>query len=1250
MRDPFYYLRIVIASAFLLWAGYLQAEIQMAHSGPGQWRIVYEAAETNSPLQVERQVLVGIPLEGEVQLEVVEARISGQLGEEAVDELAEDVRLEGPAYLGEIGFARNQRVVPVIFAPRREVADRVFTYDRVVVDLYFTGNLNSGGIQASQRWAEGYYRSLLLNYEQARKWRRTSVRQAAKTSLQQVGQRVRISVRDQGMYRITGRDLESLGIDLEEVDPDRMRFLYGGGQTLSLIGLQSGLALKEIGGIVEDGGDGRFEREDFVLFYGEPVARWVYDERKRQYVFHKNLYTHENAYWLEINAPEPGRRAAVRSGALQASDPQVPQSYRERIHQESEEFILLQTYGMNSGYEWYWIDFQGNARNFSITVEDAVAEPVDIRMGLFGWTDVTHRFTVKWNDQLVKQISFQGVNYWKPVLRAANGAREGLNQLGLVHEDGRLIRFDWLELEYSRGFSGVRGELVFDSPVSEGVAEFQLKGFAEEQPRIFEVSADLAEIKDFVYEAAAGTAVFQDEGRAIPRRYIVAGPSRWKRPVAMELDHRGGLQAAGRGAEYLIVTHRDFAAAAQRLAAWRAQDDRFGPPLRTAVVDVQDIYDEFSGGVLDPAALRNFLHYAANNWTPAPLFVVLFGDGSYDYKNNAGTSPGNWIPPYQHGESTYDEWYVRVIGKDELPDMAIGRLTVQTAAEAEVVVDKLIDYDRFPESGPWQSRVLLVADDLVNPSDVTQVEFFFLSDSEYLAYKFFPAGLDLIKHYIADYPLEGRTKPQARDEFIRLFNEGALILTYVGHGNPETLAHEQMFVLSRDADSIANGRRLPFMYTAASQVGVFDDPVRTSMPEALLKKADGGVIGMISATRVGYHTSNMVLARAFHGQMYRSEQEHVPLGLALMQAKQLVHGNLTERGKINVRRYSLIGDPATRLAAPRYKVDLEVPDTLRALDEIKVRGQVRTAGGELATNYKGQAWVQAFDSSVGSKLQNMSYIQMGGALFRGLFPVQDGRFEAAFRVPKDITYRGYNGRVSAYLWSADRPAAFGSVEGLDLAGTAAGVKPDKQGPQIDIAFAGVEDFKSGGFVPSQPLLRASMRDESGINITGETGHEITLHIGETVYKVTDFYHSTGGHYSEGVLEYSLPALEPGRHMLALKAWDNFNNSARVEFEVQVGTKELLLLGDVLFYPNPMPAEGGHFTYNLLTSARAVQIQVFSLGGRLIDELEGPAELGYNQVPWQPATALANGVYLYRVKMHGEEGQSVEETAVLQVLK
>ena len=140
---------------------------------------------------------------------------------------------------------------------------------------------------------------------------------------------------------------------------------------------------------------------------------------------------------------------------------------------------------------------------------------------------------------------------------------------------------------------------------------------------------------------------------------------------------------------------------------------------------MQDIYDEFSGGLVDPAAIRNFLKHAAEHWDPAPFFVVLLGDGTYDYKNNSGSSPGNWIPPYQDRDSTYDEWFVRVAGDDPLPDMAIGRLTVQTQAEADLVVDKVIAYDRRPEAGLWQSRVLLIADDLRNFDNPGAVERWF---------------------------------------------------------------------------------------------------------------------------------------------------------------------------------------------------------------------------------------------------------------------------------------------------------------------------------------------------------------------------------------------------------------------------------------------------------------------------------------------------------------------------------------------
>ena len=232
-------------------------------------------------------------------------------------------------------------------------------------------------------------------------------------------------------------------------------------------------------------------------------------------------------------------------------------------------------------------------------------------------------------------------------------------------------------------------------------------------------------------------------------------------------------------------------------------------------------------------------------------------------------------------------------GGDDLPDLAIGRLPVGSTSEADAVVDKLISYDRDPEIGPWQARVLLVADDRVNPSS-KEDEPFFVRDAERLAVESVPLDLDISKLYFGEFQLEGRSKPAAREAFVKRFNEGALILTYVGHGNPETIAHEQVFVLSRDIESIDNGRRLPLVYTT-SQIGVFDEPSGRSMPEVFINDPDGGVIGFISATRVGIHRSNMNLAREFHEIMYRSGDDWVPVGLALTIAKQRAPASLAAR-------------------------------------------------------------------------------------------------------------------------------------------------------------------------------------------------------------------------------------------------------------------------------------------------------------------------------------------------------------------
>ncbi len=1154
--------------------------------------------------------------------------------------------LGGPAHLGKPGFMRDQRVAQLLFAPRLPHAGDLQTYERIVVDLHFTGTHATHGQPDGGRPDEEFYRGAILNYEQARKWRRQRSPSAARVTPPTADQRLRITLQEEGIYRISGADLAAAGIPIEQLDPTRLRLLHDDTDILPQTLPSRPAGLQEQPLLVADGGDGILDPDDVLLFAGKAVSRWDYS--RQAYRFRANLYTRDNVYWLYVGGNRTGPRPETRSGAL-LTNAAVIDAYRDRLHGEQENLIYLRNFGIPSGYRWYWEDFLGGTRDYAIDIPDAIDEPVSIRLAFFGWTRATHRFDVRWNGDFVSSLSYDGNSPAVLEAGSADGAVAGENVLTLVHRTDDHTRFDWFEIEFGRRLQASDDQLFFDAPSFGGTAEFRLTGFHGESPRVFEVSSGFSEIVDIEHNPAAGQVRFQDRAGTIPHRYLVTGKSRWRRPVKLELDGPDLLRSRENGADYLVIAHADFMPAARRLAAWRGTDDRFGEPLVTRAIDVQDIYDEFSGGRLDPMAIRGFLHYAAGNWQIQPLYVTLFGDGTYDYKGNSGATTGNWIPPVQDRDSTFDEWFVRLSDDDDLPDMAIGRLTVNSPAEAEAVADKLIGYDREPEAGPWQSRALVVADDLVNPGARDVSESFFLIDAEMIARLMLSPRLDQVKHYLGRFALEGLTKPRARDEFVRLFNQGAVLLTYVGHGNTDVLAHEQMFVLSRDLAELRNKGRLPFMYTAASQVGVFDDPVHDSIPEALLKKPDGGVIGMISATRVGFHLSNMELARAFHRQLVK--EPHRPVGIVLMQAKILVNTD-DDQGLRNTQRYSLFGDPATRLAVPRYGVKLLVPDTLRALQEVRVSGQVLGTAGDPASGYRGEALLQAFDSTAGSSVDSIAIIQPGSALFRGRAPIVDGHFEATFRLPRDITYKGTRARISAFVSSAAEPAGSGYVEGIALAGTNAAVEFDATGPEITIGVRGQADFASGDLVPVSPVITAAIADSSGINVTGETGHHVTLSVGDAATAVTHAFVSDLGTYRRGRLSYQIPELEPGDYEISIKAWDNFNNSATAAASIRVGDPAAPAFSDLLFHPNPLHGESGHFTFNLFNPAAVARVKVFSLSGRLIDQFEIVPGAGYNQLLWSP-TELANGAYLYSLEVEsgdGGHGRRKEETGVLQILR
>ena len=180
------------------------------------------------------------------------------------------------------------------------------------------------------------------------------------------------------------------------------------------------------------------------------------------------------------------------------------------------------------------------------------------------------------------------------------------------------------------------------------------------------------------------------------------------------------------------------------------------------------------------------------------------------------------------------------------------------------------------------------------------------------------------------------------------------------------------------------------------------------------------------------------------------------------------------------------------------------------------------------------------------------------------------------------------------------------------------------------------------------MFYISISDPSGINITGETGHEIELVVYEQTYKVTDFFSVLQGDYREGVVEFPLLGLEPGEHTVRLKAWDTFNNSARAEAAFTLADNANSAIKTPLFYPTPLRGESGHFTYDLAIAVLSTRIQVFSLSGRLVDEIEGGSSEGYNQILWQKPADLANGTYLYKIEVVREDGKVVERMAALQI--
>lgn len=1099
----------------------------------------------------------------------------------------------------------------------------------------------------------------------------------------------------EGIYKITKSFLESAGINLNGIDPRTIKLYGNGGDLLGeAMSLPRPNDLVENAVYIEGENDGVFDNNDYILFYGRSVNNWKYDSTLKTFNHSVNYYTRSNYYWICFNTPNNGKRM-VLTPSENNNNPVVPSSFTEKIFTEPDEANLISegnvwlSFSKRPGQSFDWnTTLTGVENNSDILYRIKMAQrvicpntgyfqvkddysnmsevPISLSCVVAGfneWIDTrAYEFTVNQSQKTNgEQVKIRSTFY------ASNGEAEGY--------------LDWFEILYKRRFNSASNDFLnFYSPDTNAAVEYNVSSFSNNNVKVFDATSfsDVKMIQPIT--VSASNVKFQKtENKANLSRYFVVGDNGYKTPTAISSRiSNQNLHGITDGADFIIITHKDFISAADRLKQKREQPGVGNPDyLKTMIVTTDQIYNEFSGGLLDAVAIRDFIKYAYENWSTRPAYVCLLGDGGFDYKN-IKTQGGNFVPAWELSSpvihqvlgAATDDFFANIVDGGTLidrPDLAIGRIPANSLVDANSYIDKIDAYESGENNGYWKNRMLFVADDEKTTAPGCE-GIFHLTQCESLAEQYTPTFIDKVKAYLATYPTiitpQGRRKPQVNADIAKYWSEGVLNIHWTGHGSPDVWAHE--YVLEKDniLSLINNTNRYPFVTIASCDMSKFDNPSNTSAGELFMMANRKGAIGTMAASRPVYASGNAALFYAVFGNLYLPRDTLLlqkRFGTAVFNTKQQIPYDL------NDAKYILMCDPTIRVQLPRFRSHIDsisglAGDTMKALSRIKIYGSVIKPDSSLWNDYNGKIVLKIYDvdrNVATSEDCNPPLVQNfrlnGGIIYSGTKTVQNGKWVVEFIVPKDISYQNQNGRLINYFYNNQYDGA-----GINRNFIVGGINPnaviDSTGPRISM-FLNTRNFRTGDVVNDNFKFIADLFDESGINTTGTLGHKLEGILDgneNNKYDLTNYYNSDTT-YTSGTLEYDFSGISYGRHTLKLRAWDTYNNSSESSIDFDVASSGTLQVTNIYNYPNPFQSNTAFtFQHNYPADVN-VKIKVYTVAGRLIKEIDqNNIADKFVVINWdgkdQDGETLGNGVYIYKLVVESVDGLSVTNTGKLAVLK
>ncbi|MDB5281578.1 MAG: hypothetical protein JWO06_653, partial [Bacteroidota bacterium] len=955
----------------------------------------------------------------------------------------------------------------------------------------------------------------------------------AGTSVLNSGSWYKLSVNSDGMYKIDYAFVKNkLGIDPGSFNLNTLGiFGNGGGMLPDVNGIARPDDLVENATmVVDNNGNNKMDDGDYLLFYGQMPDAWKLNATTKTFYHEKNLYADNTYYFLTPNA---GTGKKVQTLGSPGSPNKTISDFDDHAYHDNDQYNLLA-----SGRTWVGDKMTSYATTQSLSFNfPNIITSVPVR--------VSSSVAVNAQYSSTTTVSINGVNNvithhdsglpggsYPPAADTYTDTAHfnaGSSQLDVTYSfnitsdpaGSAASYIDWIELLAKRSLTMSGDAMTFRNISSAGagnISQFNMSN-ANSGTLVWNVT-NLNAIVQMQTTLSGSQLSFTDNTDQL-NEYIAFNPGAgFGNPNFVKQVPNQNLHGMGQP-QMVIVAFDDFISASNDLAAFHQSNDN----ISTSVVPLSQIYNEFGSGKADISAIRDFAKMlydrAGTDTTKMLRYLLLMGDGSYDPKGRV-TNSNNFVPCYESYESygqitsyVSDDFFGlldageggRIETGNQLMDIGVGRLTVANETEAADMVTKIKNYKKtvaacttcvqVATNNSWRNVVTYVADYLFNGGTVFEDGSDALEETvrnSYPVYNYDKIYVDAYKQITTP---AGDRFPDVNAAILNRINTGALIVNWVGHGGESNWSNARIF---NNADIIQlTNQYLPFFITATCDFSRYDLPDRTA-GESLIVNGKGGGIGSMTTVRLVYEDANAALNGAVFQYMFAQYHGRYPtMGEIAMLTKNNANTDYT-----NTRKFTLLGDPALTLDYPRYNIatttvnnkSVSLPhDTLKALTQVTIKGEVRDDNNNKLTSFNGTIYPLVYDKitpfqTLGNDAPYTirTFTQYKSLLFKGKASVTNGDFSFTFIVPKDINYQFGAGRISYYADNGNNLDAHGYSNDIVIGGSSDTARSRTDGPKLNV-YMNDTKFVFGGTTNASPMLLVELQDPGGINTTGNgLGH------------------------------------------------------------------------------------------------------------------------------------------------------------------